>query len=93
MNTVVKIYEPRLVSLEVTEDEIIAYLKDGRTIAVPLVWSWRLTQANPQQRQNYEILGDGDGVHWADIYEDISIEGMLYGSPARQPINSTKQAA
>ncbi len=47
MNTVVKIYEPRLVSLEVTEDEIIAYLKDGRTIAVPLVWSWRLTQANP----------------------------------------------
>ncbi len=93
MNTVVNIYEPRLINLEVTEDEIIAYLMDGRTIAVPLVWSWRLSKATYQQRQHFKILGDGQGVHWPDIDEDISVEGMLHGTPARRPSNSTKQAA
>ena len=93
MSTVVNSIEPRLLTIKVTEDEIIAYLVDGRTISVPLIWSWRLSEATEKQRQNFEIIGDGQGVHWPDIDEDISIDGMLYGSPARRSHNHTKQAA
>ncbi len=93
MNTAANLVEPRSLSVEVTEDEIIAHLVDGRTISVPLVWSWRLSEATPEQRQHFEILGDGQGIHWPDIDEDISVEGMLHGSPARRPTKSAKQAA
>ncbi len=79
---------PRLLDIKVTEDEIIAYLLDGRTISVPLAWSWRLSEASPEQRQNFEIIGDGQGIHWLDIDEDISVQGMLVGSPAHRPKNS-----
>lgn len=85
MNTVVNVVEPRLLNAEITEDEIIAHLMDGRTISVPLIWSWRLSEATEEQRQNFEILGDGQGIHWPDIDEDISVEGMLHGAPARRP--------
>jgi len=93
VNTVINIPESRLFNIEVTDDEIIAHLMDGRTIAVPLVWSWRLFEATPQQRQHFEILGDGQGVHWPDIDEDISVEGMLHGTPARRHGKLTKQIA
>jgi len=63
MSTVVNIIEPRLLTIKVTEDEIIAYLVDGRTVSVPLIWSWRLSDATEKQRQNFEIIGDGQGVH------------------------------
>ena len=93
MNTVASFAEPRLLKVQITDDEIIAHLVDGRTISVPLVWSWRLSEATRDQRQNFEILGEGQGIHWADIDEDISVEGMLYGSPARRPTKSPKPAA
>jgi len=79
------VVEPRLLDLLITEDEIIVHLVDGRTISVPLAWSWRLSEASEEQRRNFEIIGDGHGVHWPDIDEDISVEGMLCGSPARRP--------
>jgi len=85
MSTVVNNVEPRIKHLEVTEDTIVAYLLDGRIISVPLAWSWRLAEATPEQRDNFEIIGDGQGVHWPDIDEDISAKGMLYGVPARRP--------
>lgn len=84
MNTVVKTF-PEISEVQVTDDLIIAQLKDGRIISVPLVWSWRLFEATPEQRANYELIGDGHGVHWPDIDEDISAEGMLYGIPAPRP--------
>jgi len=85
MSIVADIIEPRLMDIRITEEEIIAHLVDGRTISVPLAWSWRLSEATSAQRQNYEIIGDGLGVHWPEIDEDISVEGMLYGNPARPP--------
>ena len=85
MNTVVDITEPRILNAQITEDEIIAHLIDGRTISVPIAWSWRLSEATEQQRQNFKILGDGQGLHWPNLDEDISVEGMLHGSPARRP--------
>ena len=90
MSIAVDLIEARLSSIRVTEDEIIAYLVDGRTISVPLAWSWRLSEATRDQRNNFEILGDGQGVHWPDIDEDISVEGMLCGSPARRPKDSSE---
>jgi len=93
MNTVVNVTEPRLLNARITEDEIIAHLVDGRTISVPLIWSWRLAEATEKQRQHFEILGDGQGIYWLDIDEDISVEGMLHGSPARRPHDLAKQAA
>ena len=85
MSIAVNVIEPRLLNIQITEDEIIAHLVDGRTISVPLAWSWRLSEATPDQRQNFEIIGDGLGVRWPDIDEDVSVEGMLCGSPAHRP--------
>ena len=77
--------DPRVRAVEVTEDLITAHLADGRTIGVPLAWSWRLSDATPDQRAHYEIVGDGTGIHWPDVDEDISARGMLEGVPARRP--------
>jgi len=90
MNIAVQIQEVRIKDLSVTNDTITAHLRDGRTISVPLAWSWRLCEATPKQRANWEIIGDGHGVHWPDIDEDISAEGMLYGIPAPRPRVSSK---
>ena len=84
MNTVGS-SEPRILGLKVTGDSIVAQLADGRTVSVPLAWSWRLSEATPAQRKNFEILGNGQGVHWPDVDEDISAVGMLCGTPARRP--------
>jgi hypothetical protein len=85
VNTADDPVEPRLKAVQVTEDEIIAQLIDGRSISVPLIWSWRLSEATDAERQNFLILGDGQGVHWPDLDEDISVNGMLSGTPARRP--------
>ncbi len=84
MNTVMRT-EPRIASIGITNEEIIARLVDGRTISVPLAWSWRLSEATEEERTNFEIIGDGQGIHWPDVDEDISAEGMLSGVPARRP--------
>ena len=85
MNTVVISTDIRIKDIRVTDESITAFLIDGRVISVPLVWSWRLSEATPEQRANYEIIGDGEGVRWPDIDEDISAEGMLYGVPVPRP--------
>ncbi len=77
--------DPRIQDVQVTEDEIIAHLTDGRVISVPLAWSWRLSEATPKQRANLRLIGSGQGVHWPDVDEDISVEGLLHGVPARRP--------
>ena len=77
--------DPRIVGMEVTKDAIVAQLADGRMVSVPLTWSWRLSKATPAQRKRFETIGAGEGVHWPDVDEDISIHGMLHGVPAWQP--------
>ena len=78
--------EPRIQDVKVTSDTITAYLVDGRVLSVPLVWSWRLSEATAKQRARFKLIGDGQGVHWPDVDEDISVEGMLHGVPARRPV-------
>lgn len=82
--------EPRIIGLKVTSESIIAQLADGRTVSVPLAWSWRLSEATLAQRNNFEIMGNGQGVYWPDVDEDISAVGMLCGTPARRPRRAMK---
>jgi hypothetical protein len=77
--------DPRIQEVRVTRDQITAHLVDGRVISVPLAWSWRLSEASPSQRANFRIIGTGQGIHWPDVDEDISVEGMLQGTPAPRP--------
>lgn len=77
--------DARVKNVTVTDDLITFHLFDGRVISVPLVWSWRLSEATTAQRDNYEIIGDGQGVHWPEVDEDLSVEGMFNGVPARRP--------
>ena len=83
--------DPRIQQLRVTKDQIIAELDDGRVVSVPLAWSWRLSEATPAQRENFRLIGTGQGVHWPGVDEDISAGSLLHGTPAhRQGRSPTK---
>jgi len=68
--------------VQITEDTLTVDLMDGRTISVPLVWYPRLLYATPEQRANWQVSGGGYGIHWPDVDEDLSTEGLLRGAPA-----------
>ncbi len=74
--------DERVVDAQFTDDTLSVALRDGRTITVPLVWYPRLLNATPGQRRNWKISGGGYGIHWPDIDEDLSTEGLLRGAPA-----------
>jgi len=83
--------DERVADVEITEDELSVRLLDGRTISVPLVWYPRLSNATEAQRKNWQIIGGGYGIHWEDIDEDLSTEGLLRGAPApRQSLTKVK---
>lgn len=72
-------YPPRAHSIKCTDAELFVFLTDGRSLSVPVVWFPRLASASPSQRENYEFIADGVGIHWPDLDEDISVEGLLAG--------------
>ena len=72
----------RVKGVRFTEDALVVDLLDGRTISVPLVWYPRLLSATLAQRANWRVAGGGFGIHWPDIDEDLSTEGLLRGAPA-----------
>jgi len=72
----------RVKDVRFTEDTLAVDLIDGRTIIVPLVWYPRLLGATAEQRRNWKISGAGYGIHWPDMDEDLSTEGLLRGAPA-----------
>jgi hypothetical protein len=72
----------RVKDVRFTEDTIAVDLMDGRTIIVPLAWYPRLFNANQEQRRNWRISGAGYGIHWPDLDEDLSTEGLLRGAPS-----------
>jgi hypothetical protein len=65
------------VDASVTDDQIVVTLADGRNIAAPLAWSPRLADATPAQRENWRLIGGGQGIHWPDVDEDISVASLL----------------
>ncbi len=70
-------------TVSISDDELTVGLADGRVITAPLVWFPRLLHATASARNNWEILGDGEGIHWPDADEDLSVEGLLAGTRAR----------
>lgn len=73
---------PRAEEVLVTDDELSVLLADGRRILVPLAWFPRLLRATPAQRARFELIGDGQGIHWLDVDEDLSVAGLLRGTPS-----------
>jgi Protein of unknown function (DUF2442) len=73
--------DERVLDVQVTEDSLSVSLRDGRTISVPLAWYPRLLNATPEQRNNWKVAGGGYGIHWPDLDEDLSTEGLLRGAP------------
>jgi hypothetical protein len=74
--------EPFAVDVSFTDDSMRVTLADGREVSVPLEWFPRLRNATPKQRQNWQFIGKGIGIHWPDVDEDVSVEGLLRGAPA-----------
>jgi len=74
--------DERVSAVSFDSDRLIVDLMDGRTIAVPLAWYPRLLEATPEQRSDWELAGAGYGIHWPQIDEDLSVEGLLRGAPA-----------
>ena len=74
--------DPRAHRVQIEADELLVELVDGRRVSVPLTWFPRLLHATPEQRQKWELLGDGEGIHWLEIDEDLSVVGLLRGTPA-----------
>ena len=70
---------PLVQQIRFTEDRLIVLMADGRTIMIPLAWFPRLSNATIEQLQKYETIGDGEGIHWPDIDEDLSARGLLLG--------------
>src|SRR5213595_1253061 len=67
---------------KVEGDALVVDLSDGRTVGVPLAWFPRLAHGTPQERANWRLIGRGEGIHWPDLDEDISVEGLLLGKPS-----------
>lgn len=86
--------EFRLVSaqgVKVTEDSLIVELSDGRTISMPLAWFPRLLNGTPAERNHWRFIGDGEGIHWPDLDEDISVENLVLGKPSGESQKSFKR--
>ena len=82
---------PSAENVTVTEETLSVDLSDGRTISVPTAWYPRLLHAEPNERENWQLIGNGHGIHWEDIDEDISVEGLLAGKPSGESQRSFKK--
>jgi len=87
----VEIAVPKAENLTVTRDTLSVDLSDGRTISVPLAWFPRLLHATQEERNNWRLIGKGHGIHWEDLDEDISVEGLLAGRPSGESQASFKK--
>lgn len=66
-------------SVTVTDDSLVLDLEDGRTVSVPIAWYPRLLHSSREERSNWRFIGKGEGIHWPDLDEDISVENILLG--------------
>ena len=90
ITSAVEMAVPNAERIMMTEDTLSVDLSDGRTISAPLAWFPRLLHATPAEKKNWRLIGKGQGVHWEDIDEDISVEGLLAGRRSGESQNSFK---
>lgn len=79
-----QVERPRAVLVRTSDDVLTVDLEDGRSIAVPLCWYPRLEHATSDERENWQLIGNGTGIHWPDVDEDISVESLLLGLPSNE---------
>jgi hypothetical protein len=92
MNTLVtEIRISKAQYIEISQDELSVELVDGRTIVVPLVWYPRIFNATDSERNNWRLIGNGEGIHWPDLDEDISVEHLLAGIPSGESQQSLQK--
>ena len=82
---------PTIIDVTVTDDTLSVDLSDGRSISVPLCWFPRLLHSTQQERNNWRLIGGGQGIHWEDIDEDISVQGLLAGKSSGESQESFKK--
>ena len=80
MSTLAVELHPQAHNVRCTDAAIVVELVDGRTITAPLIWFPRLSQATEEQLANWELLGNGEGIHWPEVDEDLSVSGLLAGT-------------
>ena len=78
-------------SVSVTDDSLTVMLTDGRTLSVPLAWYPRLLHGTTAERNNWRLIGCGDGIHWPDLDEDISVSGLIAGRPSGESARSLER--
>lgn len=78
-------------NVQVTDDALIVDLSDGRTVSVPLAWFPRLLHGTPEERNKWRLIGEGEGIHWPDLDEDISVENLILGKPSGESQKSFKK--
>jgi hypothetical protein len=74
----------KALAVSVTEESLTVELADGRTLSVPLAWYPRLVHGSPSERGHWQLIGDGEGIHWPDLDEDLSVDGLLLGRPSAE---------
>ncbi len=87
----IEIDVPTAQDVVLTDDTLRVDLSDGRTLSVPLAWFPRLVHATKDERGNWRLIGQGSGIHWEDLDEDISVEGLLAGRPSGESQESFKK--
>ena len=91
ITSVIEVSVPEAEDVVVTEDTLRAELSDGRAISVPLAWYPRLVHATQEERDNWKLIGGGQGVHWPDLDEDLSVEGLIAGRSSGESQRSLKR--
>ena len=81
----------RAVAVSISQDTLSVDLEDGRTVAVPLSWYPRLLHGSETERSHWALIGDGEGINWPDLDEDISTDGLLAGNPSGESDRSLQR--
>jgi hypothetical protein len=87
----IELHIPNAQTVTVTDDALTVDLNDGRTISVPLAWYPRLVHGSTDERKNWRLIGQGAGIHWEDLDEDVSVENLLLGRPSGESQQSFKK--
>jgi len=87
----IEVHIPEAQHVAVTQDALVVELADGRTITAPLAWYPRLLYGSQKERENWRLIGKGEGIHWPDLDEDISVQGIVLGKPSGESASSFKR--
>jgi hypothetical protein len=91
MSTLTNERPAQATDVSINEDELAVELLDGRTIIVPLIWYPRLLHGTAKERKSWRLVGQGEGIHWPDLDEDISVRNLLAGQPSGESQRSYKR--